>query len=129
MTHTNAFRCSCIQGRLRPSIRTPLPEGHADPKQAAAHLDNPAFYCRDHVLCAFREGLSVEVALGIVVGLDMALAAASLAFMARRLSTDIVQWGAQKLQPGRKTLERLQGRQVHCPALFWDCESQWHACQ
>ena len=57
----------------------------------------------------------MEAALGIVVGLDMALAAASLAFMARRLNTDMFQWAAQKLQPGREKLERLQGRQVQCP--------------
>ena len=62
-----------------------------------------------------RKGLSVEAALGITVGLDMALAAASLAFMARRISTDILQWAAQKLQPGREKLERLKGRQVHFP--------------
>ena len=59
----------------------------------------------------------MEAALGITVGLDAALAAASLAFMARRLSTDIIQWGIQKLQPGKEKLERLKGTQVHYPAF------------
>ena len=55
----------------------------------------------------------MEAALGITVGFDLGLAGAALAFMARRLSTDIIHWGAQKLQPGKEKLERLKGRQVH----------------
>ena len=54
-----------------------------------------------------------DAALGITVGLDVALAGTALAFIACRLSTDIIQWAAQKLQPGKEKLERLKGRQVH----------------
>lgn len=57
----------------------------------------------------------MEAALGITVGFDMALAGASLAFMARRLSADIIKWAARKLQPSREKLERLKGGQVHSP--------------
>lgn len=71
-----------------------------------------------------RMGLSVEAALGITVGLDAALAAASLAFMGRRLSTDIIQWGTQKLQPGKERLERLKGTEVHYPSISPDMMSR-----
>ena len=59
-----------------------------------------------------RSHLSVEASLGITVGFDMLLAAVSIAFMARRFSSDIVRWGAQKLQPGREKVRQLRAKQV-----------------
>ena len=59
-----------------------------------------------------RSHLSAEASLGITVGFDMLLAAVSIAFMARRFSTDIVRWGAQKLQPGREKVRQLRAKQV-----------------
>ncbi|CAL5220020.1 g1966 [Coccomyxa viridis] len=49
-----------------------------------------------------RKGLSVEAALGITVGFDMALAGASLAFMARRLSADIIKDMALQMEAGSR---------------------------
>ena len=65
----------------------------------------------------------MEAALAITVGFDMALVAASLAFMARRLSTDSIQWGAQKLQPGREKLGRSKGKQVHLATILHKCKA------
>ena len=66
-----------------------------------------------------RGGLSTEASLGITVGFDMAMTAASLAFLVRRPSTAIVQWGARKLQPGKEKLEQLRRKQVCCSFAFW----------
>ena len=48
----------------------------------------------------------------------MLLAAVSIAFMARRFSTDIVRWGTQKLQPGRKKVRQLPAKQVNSAKLL-----------
>lgn len=59
-----------------------------------------------------RSHMSVEASLGIAAGFDMMLAAASIAFMARRFSTDFVRWGMVKLQPGRDKVRQLRADQV-----------------
>ena len=80
--------------------------------------------CQDSVC---RSHLSVEASLGITVGFDMLLAAVSIAFMARRFSTDIVRWGAQKLQPGREKVKQLRAGQVDYPKAPANAHRVWRS--
>lgn len=73
---------------------------------------NAGKYSNAFCVANTRGHLSVEASLGISVGFDVLLAAASLAFMARRLSTEILQWGSQKLQPSKGKSKQAHDGQV-----------------